>query len=97
MAGADANWRVGFGILMLVGLSALAVLPRRLPGGAAPGRRSSGFLRHALRRAAVWRLILFIAANGITIVVSTWLIQYLVAHGSNPRWYAGVLGSSCLR
>jgi hypothetical protein len=93
VADAGANWRVGFGISMVVGLSALAVLPRRLPGAGAPGSRSSGFLSHALRRAALWRLmLLFTAANGITIVVSTWLIEYLVAHGSNPRWYAGVLG-----
>jgi hypothetical protein len=37
-------------------------------------------------------VLLFIAANGITIVVSTWLIEYLVAHGDNHTWYAGALG-----
>ncbi len=90
---AGVNWRVGFAVSMVVGLSALAVLPRRLPEAASEGRRSSGFLKRALRRAALWRLmLLFIAANGITIIVSTWLIEYLVAHGGNHAWYAGVLG-----
>jgi predicted MFS family arabinose efflux permease len=90
---AGINWRVGFAVSMVVGLSALAVLPRRLPDAAAEGGRSSGFLKRALRRAAPWRLmLLFIAANGITIIVSTWLIEYLVVHLGNHAWYAGVLG-----
>ena len=38
---------------------------------------------------AVWRLvILFIGTNGIGLVISTWLIQYLVGHGGDT------LGSS---
>jgi predicted MFS family arabinose efflux permease len=90
---AGVNWRVGFAVSTVVGLSALAVLPRRLPPATAEGRRSSGFLKRALGTGALWRLmLLFIAANGITIIVSTWLIQYLVAHGGNHAWYAGLLG-----
>jgi predicted MFS family arabinose efflux permease len=93
LADAGVNWRVGFGISAVVGLSALAVLPRRVSAGPPRGSRSSGFLRVALRKPALWRLMLmFIHANGITIVVSTWLIEYLVSHGGNRAWLAGVLG-----
>lgn len=90
---AGVNWRVGFVISAAIGLAALPVLPRRVPAGASPAARTPGFLRVALRTGALWRLmLLFIHSNGITIVVSTWMIEYLVMHGGNRPWLAGALG-----
>jgi FSR family fosmidomycin resistance protein-like MFS transporter len=92
LAAAGASWRVAFWISALVGAAALMTLPRRLPGATGGQPRRAGFVRAALGMPAMWQLIaLFIAANGITIVVSSWLIQYLVNHGQQ-RWVAGALG-----
>jgi cyanate permease len=92
LAATGASWRVSFAISAVVGAAALAPLPRRLPGATGDQPRRPGFVRAALAMPAMWRLIaLFIAANGITIVVSSWLIQYLVNHGQH-RWVAGALG-----
>jgi cyanate permease len=93
LADAGVSWRIGFAISAVVGASALVALPRQVTGGAQPARRNSGFLGRALREPAVWRLvILFIGTNGIGLVISTWLIQYLVGHGGDALWLAGVLG-----
>ncbi|HEX5192633.1 MAG TPA: MFS transporter [Solirubrobacteraceae bacterium] len=92
LADAGVSWRVAFWISALIGAAALATLPRRLPSATVGQPRRAGFVRAALAMPAMWRLTaLFIAANGITIVVSSWLIQYLVNHGQH-RWFAGVLG-----
>ena len=92
LAATGVSWRIAFAVSALVGAAALAPLPRRLPGATGGQPRRSGFIRAALGMPAMWRLIaLFIAANGITIVVSSWLIQYLVNHGQH-RWVAGALG-----
>jgi predicted MFS family arabinose efflux permease len=88
------NWRIGFVISALVGISALPAFSGRVPA-AAPSRRSStGFLSAALRSSPLWRLmLLFIHANGITLVVSTWLIHYLTEGGNGMgAWLAGLLG-----
>jgi predicted MFS family arabinose efflux permease len=92
LADAGVSWRTAFWVSALVGAAALATLPRRLPGATAGQPRRAGFVRTALATPAMWRLTaLFIAANGLTIVVSSWLIQYLVNHGQH-RWVAGALG-----
>lgn len=93
LADLGASWRLGFAISALVGLSALAVLPRNLAGVVARGPQAPGFLAAAVRRSAVWRLmLLFIHSNGISVVVGTWLIAYLVADGGSRPWLAGALG-----
>ncbi len=92
LAATGVTWRVAFVVSAVVGAAALAPLPRRLPNATGDQPRRPGFVRAALAMPAMWRLIaLFIAANGITIVVSSWLIQYLVNHGQH-RWVAGALG-----
>ena len=92
LAAAGVSWRVAFWISALIGAAALVPLPRRLPDATGGQPRRAGFVSTALAMPAMWQLIaLFIAANGITIVVSSWLIQYLVNHGQH-RWVAGVLG-----
>ena len=92
LASTSVSWRVAFLISALFGAAALATLPRRLPGVTGGQPRRAGFIRTALAMPAMWQLIvLFIAANGITILVSSWLIQYLVNHGQH-RWIAGALG-----
>jgi len=93
LADAGVSWRVGLAISALVGASALVTLPREVTATAQPARRTSGFIGRALREPAVWQLvILFIGTNGIGLVISTWLIQYLTGHGGDPLWLAGVLG-----
>jgi predicted MFS family arabinose efflux permease len=92
LADAGVSWRIGFVVSAVVGLAALASLPRHLKG-TPHGPRPAGFIRGALRAPAMWRLIvLFVAGNGIALVISTWLIPYLVVHGGSPEWIAGVLG-----
>lgn len=92
-ADAGTSWRAAFWVSAAVAVSAVLVLPPHV-AGAPPARPGpSGFLAALLRRTSLWRLmLLFVHANGITIVVSTWLITYLVDHGGNRPWLAGVLG-----
>lgn len=90
---ANVSWRFAFVISALVGVSLLLVLPARLratiPGPAAQAH----FLKLAVRSRNLWRLmLLFVHANGFTIVVSTWLLEYLVRTGGTPPWIAGILG-----
>ncbi len=88
------NWRIGFVISAVVGISALPVFSGRVPTTAPSRRSSTRFLSAALRSAPLWRLmLLFIHANGITLVVSTWLIHYLTEGGNGmSAWLAGLLG-----
>jgi DHA1 family inner membrane transport protein len=93
LADAAADWRVGFWVSSVAAGSALVVLPRTLAGAATNAARPTGFITRALRTRALWRLmLLFITANGITLVVSTWLIAYLVRDGHTRPWLAGALG-----
>jgi MFS family permease len=93
LADAGVSWRIGFVVSAVVGLAALASLPRHLKG-TPHGPRPAGFIRGALRAPAMWRLIvLFVAGNGIALVISTWLIPYLVVHGGSPEWIARTLPS----
>lgn len=95
---AGLNWRVGFVISAVIGVSALPVLAGRIPDttpGAASTNRSGtgGFLSAAIRSGPLWRLmLLFIHSNGITLVVSTWLIRYLTERGGMHTWLAGLMG-----
>ncbi len=74
---AGVSWRAGFLISTVVCLLPLTVLPKGVTGSpvARPDRE---FIAAALRTGATWRLLaLFVAANGIPLVVSAWLVAYL--------------------
>jgi DHA1 family inner membrane transport protein len=90
---AGAGWRSGFWISSVVGASALAVLPSSLPAPKGSARTPPGLIRKVLTTTEVWRLmLLFIHSNGITIVISTWMIPYLVRNDHDRPWVAGALG-----
>ena len=74
---AGTSWRTGFVISAAVCALPLLVLPPRLATGPVhpPGR---AFVTTALRTDAVWRLAaLFVAGNGVPLIVSAWLVAYL--------------------
>jgi predicted MFS family arabinose efflux permease len=87
-----ADWRVGFAISALLGALALATLPRsETPGSDLPKRRP-GFLRAALSHARVWRLaLLFVSIYGVPLILSAWMVEYLVREGGVKTGIAGAL------
>jgi predicted MFS family arabinose efflux permease len=88
---AGVSWRVGFVVSALVCLTPLLALPAAVPGvpSARPDRT---FVRAALATAATWRLLaLFIAANGVPLIVGAWLVTYLTRDVDLSATVAGVL------
>ena len=86
------DWRVGFVISAALGAAAFVAIPRHAQQPAAPRQRSTGFLRAALRHARVYRLaLLFISIYGVPMILSAWLIQYLVRDGDLAKALAGGL------
>jgi predicted MFS family arabinose efflux permease len=74
---AGTSWRVGFVVSAAVCALPLLVLPPRLATRPVPlpGR---AFVTTALRTDTIWRLAaLFVAANGVPLIVSAWLVAYL--------------------
>jgi len=71
------GWRVGFVISAVICVTPLLALPGSVPGApTAPPDRV--FIGRALRSGAIWRLLaLFVAANGVPLIVSAWLVAYL--------------------
>lgn len=92
LADLGVDWRVGFAISALLGAITLATLPStETPDSALPHRRP-GFLRAALSHARVWRLaLLFMAIYGVPLILSAWLVEYLVMDGDARTALAGGL------
>jgi len=87
-----AGWRVGFAVSVAVCLTPLLMLPARIATAPAP-RVDRTFLGAALRAGAVWRLLLlFVAANGVPLIVGAWLVAYLTRDAELPTAVAGALG-----
>jgi len=88
---AGASWRVGFAISAAVCALPLVVLPPRLATQPVP-RPQRSFVVGAIRTAALWRLLaLFVAANGVPLVVSAWLVAYLTQQAHMRTAVAGGL------
>ena len=88
---AGASWRVGFVVSAAVCLAPMLVLPARIAGAPAtlPDR---AFLAAALRSGGVWRLLaLFVAANGVPLIVSAWFVAYLTRDAGIGTAVAGAL------
>jgi len=88
---AAVNWRVGFAISAAICVTPLLVLPARLtaPPTAPPDR---AFIASALTSGATWRLLaLFVAANGVPLIVSAWLVAYLTRDVDLRTAVAGAL------
>ena len=88
---AGVSWRVGFFISAAVCLAPLVVLPARVAGAPAdPPDRV--FIAAAIRSGAVWRLLaLFVAANGVPLIVSAWFVVYLTRDVGIGTAVAGAL------
>ncbi len=86
-----ADWRIGFLISAALGAAALLAIPARVEATAG-GRRGSGFLAAALRRARVYRLaLMFVSIYGVPMILSAWLIEYLGREGDVAKTVAGAL------
>jgi predicted MFS family arabinose efflux permease len=88
---AGVNWRVGFAISAAVNAAPLLALPKRLEGAPA-ARPDRAFVMTALRSGPLWRLLaLFIAVNGVPLIVGAWLVAYLTKDVSLRTAVAGGL------
>jgi predicted MFS family arabinose efflux permease len=88
---AGVNWRVGFVISAAVNAAPLLALPKRLQGAPA-ARPDRAFVMTALRSGALWRLlVLFVAVNGVPLIVGAWLVAYLTRDVSLRTAVAGGL------
>jgi predicted MFS family arabinose efflux permease len=89
---AAVSWRVGFVISAAVCILPLLWLPAPLkaPPVARPDRE---FIKAALRMGAIWRLLaLFVAANGVPLIVGAWLVALLTREAGLGTAAAGALG-----
>ena len=92
LADAGAGWRVGFFVSAAVCVTPLLALPARIKGAPAV-RPDRAFISAALRGASVWRLLaLFVAANGVPLIIGVWLVAYLTREASVRTALAGGLG-----
>jgi len=91
LADAGVDWRVDF--LISAGLAALAYvsIPPDAVQAPLPERRSTGFLRLALRSSRVYRLsLMFISIYGVPMILGAWLIEYLSSEGDVSKTLAGL-------
>jgi predicted MFS family arabinose efflux permease len=85
------DWRVGFVISAALGAAAFLAIPSTAETEIVPGARSEGFLRTAARHVRVYRLaLMFISIFGVPMVLSAWLVTYLVHEGGLSTTLAGV-------
>ena len=91
LADADVDWRIGFVVSAVMGVSALPLLAgdrkleMELKGG--------GFLPAAVRSPVVWRLaLLFIAMFAAPLTLGAWLVHFLSVQGGMQLAVAGILG-----
>jgi predicted MFS family arabinose efflux permease len=86
------GWRVGFVISAVICLLPLLALPAPVQG-VPSARPDRAFIHAALATTATWRLLaLFVAANGVPLIVGAWLVAYLTRHVDLRSAVAGVLG-----
>lgn len=85
------SWRVSFVVSSAVCLLPLLFMPNPVTAAPAP-RADRTFFLAAIRAAAVWRLLaLFIAANGVPLIVGAWLVAYLTREADLRPAVAGAL------
>ena len=87
----DVDWRVGFVISASLAALAMAFIPPYAKSPPTPERKSSGFLRLAVRRARVYRLsLLFLSIYGVPMILGAWMIEYLSSEGDVSKTIAGL-------
>lgn len=85
------DWRVGFAISAALGAAALIAIPPQTDTATPQRRGETGFLRAAVRHARVYRLaLLFVSIYGVPMILSAWLIEYLLLEGDVAKTLAGV-------
>src|SRR5437763_840241 len=91
LADAGARGRRRFDLAAAGCLAPLVILPGRV--AAAPAARPDrAFVARAVRSGAVWRLLaLFVAANGVPLIVSAWFVAYLTRDAGITTGVAGAL------
>lgn len=91
LADFDVDWRVGFLISAVAGVSALPLL-RGTEVRISLSRTASGFLGKAVRTPRVYRLgALFIAMFTVPLLLGAWLVHYLTVQGDIRLALAGAL------
>jgi DHA1 family chloramphenicol resistance protein-like MFS transporter len=92
LADAGANWRVGFFVSAAVCAVPLLMLPAPIKGAPA-ARPDRAFIAAAVRSPSVWRLLLlFVAANGVPLIIGVWLVAFLTRDVGVQTAAAGGLG-----
>ncbi len=92
LSDAGVDWRVGFAIAAALAVAAFLAIPSDDDSAPAAEQRTKGFLSAALRHARVYRLsMLFISIYGVPMVLSAWLIEYLLRDGDARKALAGVI------
>lgn len=88
---AGVDWRLGFAISAALPLLPLALIPRQLEG-VRHGHEGWDFLPEALRKPTVYLIVLlFVAVLSVPLVLSAWIIEYLVQDGM-AHALAGLFG-----
>ena len=91
LADAGATWRAGFVVSTAICALPLLVLPRSITMRPVP-RPDRAFVMAALRAGKLWRLVaLFVAANGVPLIVSAWLVAFLAKEAGVRTAVAGTL------
>jgi MFS transporter, DHA1 family, inner membrane transport protein len=86
------DWRLGFAVSAALGAAAFVAIPSGARVSAAARRRGGGFLVAALRHARVYRLaLLFVSIYGVPMILSAWLIEYLLLEGDLGKSLAGAI------
>jgi predicted MFS family arabinose efflux permease len=88
---AGVDWRVTFGVSILTALAALPFLPRRVEV-ARPGPPRHGIVGRMIHSGGLWRLaLLYVAAVGVPVTLSAWLVHYLTEGDGMRTALAGLL------
>ena len=91
LADAGVDWRVGFAVSALAGISALPLLARTSTK-LELNHPQGGFLSLAVRSPQAWRLTaLFVAMFSVPLTLGAWLVHYLAVVGDVPLTVAGLL------
>lgn len=87
----DVDWRVGFVVSAALGAVAFATVPAKAQVPPPDQQSIVGFLAAAVRHARVYRLaLLFMSIYGVSLILSTWLVQYLFDDGGLTKILAGL-------
>ena len=92
LSDAGIDWRVGFLVAAALSVASFLAIPAGSDSAPTAPERVKGFLGAALRHARVYRLaMLFISIYGVPMVLSAWLVEYLVREGDVRKAIAGVI------